>query len=584
MAEEKLTPSQERELYEMKLKAIQYYSENGVPQRMEEVLNNMFYDAPTCVYGHLSNYFATFSKTPTVSKLACREVLDSKGQMALQTDVYCTVKNIVKLVCSSVSPNEGYPHDGIKNEEREEAEGERAKALTVAQQLISGEISLALWGIDPCKQSEIDGAAEGVIQKLKEEEEEEKLKAQVEDEPSPCDITPPSESPSKGKGKVPSAKGKKGGKEAAPVVPTEPREKFFCGSNAMSAISQAVCQAAASANDLPLYEHVASLKFDEIPCAFKMPLPIVTILGSGKGALGKLNCVKEFMVVPRVGFSLNEAMKEISAVYNFCAKAISVKGGMAARYVNDIGALCPTYDRPEQGLDLLQEALTALELTEKFTIALNCASHETFDMDKGKYEVTIGLMKSSEDLVDFWSDMLNRYPSVNILIDPIRKEDQESWMKLCGAVSEKCLVIGNAAYHRPGLLKNEEITPSFKSSGVIMQMENVNTVSDIIASAKKLEDVDHHVGIGANNSESCDTFLADLAVGMQACFIKIGAPCRADRVAKLNRLTQIENELEEKGRLRKSEDLAFPSVRPPSPDPEEHESPVPTPDSKKEKK
>lgn len=94
-----------------------------------------------------------------------------------------------------------------------------------------------------------------------------------------------------------------------------------------------------------------------------------------------------------------------------------------AKYVNDVGALCPSYDRPEQGLDLLQDAMTSLGLTpgEHFNIALNCAGHEIFDFDKAKYEIVAGQQKSADDLVDFWTELLGRYPSVNVLIDPMRK-------------------------------------------------------------------------------------------------------------------------------------------------------------------
>ncbi|XP_071169683.1 enolase 4-like [Mytilus edulis] len=135
--------------------------------------------------------------------------------------------------------------------------------------------------------------------------------------------------------------------------------------------------------------------------------------------------------------------------------------------------MCPTFDKAEQGLDLLQEAITNCGLTagEDFFIGLNCAGPEMFDYEKGKYEVMVGIAKVADDLVEFWSDLLTRYPSIIAIIDPMRKQEEEHWMRLCDRISDRCLVIGSQTYHRPGLLKDKQLTENFKSSGIAFKLD-----------------------------------------------------------------------------------------------------------------
>ncbi|VDI69117.1 enolase [Mytilus galloprovincialis] len=184
----------------------------------------------------------------------------------------------------------------------------------------------------------------------------------------------------------------------------------------------------------------------------------------------------------------------------------------------------------------------------------------------------VGIAKVADDLVEFWSDLLTRYPSIIAIIDPMRKQEEEHWMRLCDRISDRCLVIGSQAYHRPGLLKDEELTENFKSSGIAFKLEQLNTVSDILTCVKKMEEDDNQIIISSCQGETTDTFLADFAVGVNARFIKVGAPVRGERTVQINRLLQIEEQLETKDKLKPLEPNAFPHIAPPPlPEPEEGE-------------
>ncbi|XP_046368304.1 enolase 4-like isoform X2 [Haliotis rufescens] len=544
-----------RELYEMKERAIRFYTDNGVPKKMEEILNSMFHDNPADVYGHLANYFAEFAKVPVITKVKGRQGYDSKGQSTVQTEVYCMVKNHEKLISSCVAPSvTSMLLDTAKPEEKDTEDAERQASVTAAINYINTDICNKLEGLDPTQQTEADDVVYNFIQQMKDEMEAQKAAeaaaaAAENAEEAPTQDT--NESNNSKKAKSPTGKGAKGKASQIIIIPDEAREELLDGSCLVSALSQAVCTAGAAIKDVQLYHYIAALKHKEMPSTLQLPLPMVTIIQGGKGAAGKMNCIKEYMVIPKPGVPLRESMKNILGIYNHVSKALCVKGGGNARNVNDLGALCPVFDKPEQGLDLIQEAMTALSLTpgEDVSIALNIAAHEMFDFDKGKYEVVTGQLKTTEDYVEFLVELLGRYPAINAVIDPLRKQDREQWIRLCDRISVAGYIVGDYGYHRPGLLKHEELDEDYQTSGILLRWEQMNTLSDIIAVANKMEEAENEIFVTAGPGETSQDILADLAVGLNARFLKLGAPCRGERISKLNRLLQIEAELEEQGTL-----------------------------------
>ncbi|KAL4229879.1 Enolase [Mactra antiquata] len=593
-----------RELYDLKEKAAKFYAENGVPKKMEEILNSMFYDNPPDVYGHLVNFFQGFAKPPTITKLKACKAFDSKGQTAIQTDLHCIVNNKEKLLSSTVSSSVSPTVLEIaKPEELEEECKEREQNVNEAIQILNTKICTELQGFDPLNQNEADALVTGIIKDLKAAEDE-KLAQEAENKESTDDAADdkkPGSGLSKGdKPKSANSKNKdkgkgKGGKGGAPVVvvPDEPKEKMLCGSNCISAVSKTICMAGAEIQGVPLYEYISTLKYGQTQKQYRMPLPMVTIFLSGRTAPGKSSCIKEYMLVPSPDKPLNETIPMIVAVYNDLTKSILNKSGVQAKNITDIGALMVSFDRPEQGLDLIQESMTRLELKpgEDLCIALNLAGHEIFDYsvppnvdEKGKYEVITGQQKVADDMVDFWAELLGRYPAVMAIIDPLRKQEDRQWMMLCERLSEKLYIIGDNVWHRPGLLKDEELQESFKSSGVVFKLESMNTVSDIITCAKKMEDNSNETVLSCGIGDSPDSVLVDLAVGMKARFIKIGAPCRGERVCKLNRLLAIETSLKDCDKLSPLEGFQFPTITLPPPPPEEESAEVDQPEVKESPK
>lgn len=529
-----------RDLYIMKQKAMKYYEENGVPQRMEEVLNSMFYEDPSDVYGHLVNFFSQYIKPATLSKLQATQVMDAAGMPTIMTNVICKVNNNEKLVVSSTIPSANLK---VSAEDREKAELELSESVAAAIDLINTTLSSQLSGHDPRNQADIDVAVLAVVEKLREDEIAKR--AQVKEQEESAGTPPPPVADDKGKKGAKKPAGKTSA--AANVVPERPSEMYVSGSEVVAAVSQAVCACAAAAHGIPVYRHIANIGRTKGPVnEFRIPLPMVTIIQSGKQGIGKSNCIKEYMVVPGINMSIEKSIHHIQNIYNYVAKSFASKNGPAAKFVNESGALCPAIDVPTQGLDLLQEAVNAEGLTigEDFYLAINAAAHEFFDFDKGRYEFIAGQQKTSDDMVEFWADLVSKYPSILCIIDPLRGQDIENWMKLCERVSECTYIVGDHFYVRPGCLNQTEIPSPVRTSGIVMYLEKMTSVSDIYTCATKLKDLKNEILISTNQADTTDTFIVDLAVGLNARFLKVGGPSRGERSCKLNRLLQIFKELE----------------------------------------
>lgn len=557
-------------LCELKQKAKAYYAPggdgDGVTQKMEEVLNSMFYDKPSDVFGYVANYFEALAKKPVIAQLHSHEVLDSRGQPTIQTQVHCIVKGRQKLATTFISSSAA-TFDTAKPEEREELETTNQSFIDSAVSLIGGTISELLSGLELAAQENVDTALINLFDKMQAEEGERVEKEKAEAQSAADQSTNVQDMPNKSKPKL-SAKGKGGRSATGVVIPDEPPEMLIPGCDAASAVSQVICKSAAMLSDQQLYEHIAQCAGKMESECFRMPLPMVTILSCGRGSLGKLRCIKEFMVVPSPGMSLENAIKSLEKIYTYCYKTIATgKTGLQLRTTSDYGTLCPLFERPEQGLDLLQEAITNSGLTPgvDFHLAINCAAHDIFDFDRGKYEVSVGQLKSSEELAKYWTDLLGRYSSIIAIIDPMRKQDRELWMQLAEAISPRCYVVGDYVYHRPGRLRHEDLPEDFRTTAVVLCLQQLSTVTDILACAQKMEETGNQIVIGCGPGETVDTFGADLAVGCQAKFIKVGGLCRDERASKLNRLLEIESYLKQQDKLGRCEEHNFVTINVPPP-------------------
>ncbi|XP_027707950.1 enolase 4 [Vombatus ursinus] len=556
------------ELYKLKQRAVEYYRMNDVPRQLEGLLNSTFYLQPPDIYGHLANCFSKLAKAPTVYKVIGRVVLDGMGHQTLKVEIFCTVQNQVKSITSAIIASHLEVLETAMPEVVDAVELERNEAISAAVQWVNESMTELLDGLEPTQQGVVDQLlANFFANKVQEDKESKELELSLEQPLSSGSIAPqPSPPP------PPKKKGQRGKKEIIPekpIPPAEPPEPILHGSMAIGAVSLAMVKTCATLTNTPLYFKIASLKYkQESPRALTLPLLMVTMLSCGKSSLGKLNLMKEVICIPHPGLTVQQGITMLLEIQKQIIKIIdkphtpkpetkkSRNGGKKgsthiAGKLSYIGCLSINYDTIEQPLLLIQGICgnLGLELGINLYLAINCAAHELIDYTRGKYEVMTGVFKNPSEMVDIYVDLINKFPSITALIDPVRKEDIEQWDSICNALGSRCNIIAGTASKSISKLLEEQNVSTPKSSGLIIKHTNQTTISDLIEVTGLIESQKRIAILGSTEGESSDDSLADLAIGLGVRFLKLGGLSRGERMTKFNRLLTIEEELVQSGTL-----------------------------------
>ncbi|EHA99627.1 hypothetical protein GW7_21294 [Heterocephalus glaber] len=574
-----------KELQKLKQQAMEYYRENDVPRRLEELLNSTFYLQPADVYGHLANCFSTFAKPPTIHRIVGKNVLDGLGLSTLQVEVFCTIQNFPKSICSVVIPTHFEVQENTVPELVEAQEAERRLAVSTAVQWVNETITEELRGLAPSSQAEVDCMLRAFFaNKVQEEKERKALEKSQEDSagsvPPSQILPPPPPPPTKKRGQKP---------EHIDVItsicPLFHVFQQISNLNPSIRLMPELILGYAILGGIPLYLNIALLKHNqEQPATLTMPLLMASVVSCGKSSPGKLNLMKEVICIPHPGLTtkqgvemLLEIQKQINKILEMvflCSvsqptppKAENKKGLNGNKRgqqpvtgkMSHLGCLTINCDVMEQPLLLIQGvcANLELELGTNLHLAINCAGHELMDYSKGKYEVLMGTHKNAAEMVDLYVELINKYPSIIALIDPLRKEDSEQWDSICNALGSRCYVIaGTASKSISKLLEHGSIS-SPRSHGLIIKHTNQTTMSDLVEITNLINSKKHIAILGSTEGESSDDSLVDLAVGLGVRFIKLGGLSRGERVTKYNRLLTIEEELVQNETLGFNEEHTF---------------------------
>ncbi|NXR17729.1 ENO4 Enolase, partial [Cinclus mexicanus] len=504
-----------------------------------------------------ANYFSKFSKAPVICKLVGRKLFDGVGQPTLEVEIYCTVRNYEKRICSTVMATHSQIPENALPETSEADEKERNDSVHTAVEWVNESLNTMLRCLDPTDQCQADKMlGEYFANKVEEKKEIERQEKEKEEEeaakaspaPSSC---PPASTPKQKKGGKPA---KKVSVEVKLIPPAEPAESVLWGSLAIGGTSLAIAKAGATISHVPLYLYTALLKHhQESPKEMTLPLPMVTLLNCEKNSRTKLKLVKEVMVIPPVELSLKQGIKRVLDIQKEITRLLVSSGKKPPNLkISHLGCLTIGYDSLEQLLLQMETACNSigLELGTDLYLAINCAAHELMDYEKGKYEILTGTFKSPDEMVAMYVEMIDNFPFIIALIDPLRKEDREQWSSICCALGSKCYLIAEDGATQISKLKTDQNINLATCSGVVLKYINQTKVSDLIELTGILDGQRHITILGSPDGESSDESLVDLAVGLGARFLKLGGLSRGERVAKYNRLLAIEEELAANGALR----------------------------------
>ncbi len=310
---------------------------------------------------------------------------------------------------------------------------------------------------------------------------------------------------------------------------TENKERL--GANAILAVSLAVAKAAAAHQNVELYRYLGGVR------ASVFPAPMFNILNGGRHADNNVE-IQEFMVVPH-GLSVSEAVRAGSEIYHALAKILKAKGLSTA--VGDEGGFAPDLSSDEEAIELLVEAIGAAGYsTDTVGIALDAAASEWYE--NGKYKMKKRSSESTaEQLIEYYSCICRKYPIISIE-DGLSEDDFAGWCALTEAIGDKVMLVGDDLFvtNEKRLARGIELGAG---NAILIKPNQIGTLTEVMRVIELATRSGYKYIISHRSGETLDTSISDIAVATCAPFIKAGAPCRGERVAKYNRLLEIEENL-----------------------------------------
>jgi enolase len=311
--------------------------------------------------------------------------------------------------------------------------------------------------------------------------------------------------------------------------------KARLGANALLATSLAVARAAASFRGIPLYRYLGGAR------ANLLPVPMLNILNGGKHALGSTD-FQEFMIMPVGTSNFHKAIQMSSEVYHSLHKVLEDKG--LSTNVGDEGGFAPRLPSNKDALELILAAIdmSGYKAGQDLFIALDPAA-STFYQD-GKYVLSReGVTLDSTEMIDYYVKLVSDYPVISIE-DGLAEDDWASWSLLTARLGKQLQLVGDDLY-ATNIDRLERGIAQKASNSILIKPNQIGTLSETLAVIKRAQQAGWTTIISHRSGETEDTTIADLAVASNAGFIKAGAPCRSERLAKYNRLLMIEEELGE---------------------------------------
>ena len=315
------------------------------------------------------------------------------------------------------------------------------------------------------------------------------------------------------------------------------KDKSKLGANAILAVSIACARAAAMALDIPLYRFLGGIGGN------KLPVPMMNILNGGAHAANTVD-VQEFMIMPAGAPSFSEGLRWCTEVFHSLAALL--KSRDLATSVGDEGGFAPDLASDEEAIRYILEAIkdAGYEPGRDFVLAMDAASSEWKGAAKGEYVLPkCGQRFTSEQLVRHWKELCDKYPIYSIE-DGLDEEDWEGWQMLTRELGSSVQLVGDDLFVTNTQRLAKGISMGCGNS-ILIKLNQIGSVSETLEAIKMAHKAGYTAIASHRSGETEDTTIADLAVALNTCQIKTGAPSRSERVAKYNQLLRIEEELGE---------------------------------------
>ena len=327
--------------------------------------------------------------------------------------------------------------------------------------------------------------------------------------------------------------------DAAMIKADGTKDKSKLGANAILAVSIAAARAAANSLDIPLYRFLGGVNGN------RLPVPMMNILNGGAHADSAVD-TQEFMIMPVGAPSFREGLRWCTEVFHTLKKLIKAMGDVTA--VGDEGGFAPNkLTSDEAAIEKILEAIKAagFEPGKDFMLAMDVAASE-WKSPKGKgfyHQPKSGKDYTSDELIAHWASLVEKYPIISIE-DGLDEEDWDGWKKMTAQLGDKVQLVGDDLF----VTNTERLKKGIDlgcGNSILIKLNQIGSVSETLEAIKMAHKAGYTAVTSHRSGETEDTTIADLAVALNTCQIKTGAPSRTDRVAKYNQLLRIEEELDD---------------------------------------
>lgn len=313
------------------------------------------------------------------------------------------------------------------------------------------------------------------------------------------------------------------------------KDKSNLGANAILAVSIAAVRAAATALQIPLYRLLGGVNGN------RLPVPMMNILNGGAHAANTVD-VQEFMIMPAGAPSFKEGLRWCTEVFHALAALLKERG--LATSVGDEGGFAPDLGSDEEAIECILEAVekAGYKPGEDFVLAMDAASSEWKSATKGEYLLPkSGRKFTSAELIEHWKQLCEKYPIYSIE-DGLDEEDWEGWQQLTKELGDTVQLVGDDLF----VTNTERLSKGIErgcGNSILIKLNQIGSVSETLEAIKMAHNAGYTAVTSHRSGETEDTTIADLAVALNTCQIKTGAPSRSERVAKYNQLLRIEEQL-----------------------------------------
>lgn len=319
--------------------------------------------------------------------------------------------------------------------------------------------------------------------------------------------------------------------------------KTVLGGNTTTAVSFCMADVASKSEGLEMFEYIQKHYGFENSTS-SLPTPLVNIINGGKHGVTDDLKIQEFMIFPNESYSVSKKTQIICEVYQTLKEILVKKYGKNAKSIGDEGGFCPPIYNAEEALSVIEESIIAAkyEVGKDVFMALDCAASEFYNTETKLYEVEKDLLLTSDQLIDYYGGLIKKHPALKSIEDGFHEHDYEAWQKFTQKFGDQIMIVGDDLFTTNSALIKKGLEGLWANT-LLLKVNQIGTVTESIESAKLMFAQGKNVIVSHRSGETNHAYIVDIAVGIGAKYLKIGSPCRGERVAKFNRIIEISSQL-----------------------------------------